>query len=222
MYSITNFPPTPFHHFNYFNVCFQDARVYPDWAFHLNDLYRDRRVFGFHLSKRLHVFVNLATVLMDALGSLATGLIEEIRTDFWGGTGQFKRLPVKWKWRQEQRACPSSDNSRARGACGVKNFPVSSHACISTCSWISSLHSHHTPWRAVGSLREAPGDDIQSFSNAFGRERWLDFNPRIHVWLLGKHKQKPATDTGRENCLFYWGRWSIENSFLKVEVLRST
>lgn len=65
------------------------------------------------------VSVNLATVLMDALGSLVTGLIEEIRTDFWGDTGQFKRLPVKWKSRQEQRACPSSDNSRARGACGV-------------------------------------------------------------------------------------------------------
>lgn len=51
-----------------------------------------------------NVFVNLATVLMDALGSLATGPIEEIRTDFWGDTGQFKRLPVKWKSRQEQKS----------------------------------------------------------------------------------------------------------------------
>lgn len=41
---------------------------------------------------------------MDALGSLATGPIEEIRTDFWGDTGQFKRLPVKWKSRQEQKS----------------------------------------------------------------------------------------------------------------------
>lgn len=128
--------------------------------------------------------------------SLATRLVWEIRTDLWGDTGQYKRLPVKWESRHEQRACPSSDNSRARGARGVKKLPCFvPRAHLDICSRIGSLHSNRALWRAVGSLRAEPDGHIRSLHLVESTDWILTPGDMFDCWVSTKGNHVP--DTGR-------------------------
>lgn len=104
------------------------------------------------------------------------------------------RSSCRWsgKSRQEQRACPSSDNSRGwRCARGQKVFPVSADACILICRRISCLHSNRALRRQRAAyLRQRPATTSWA-SSTNTVQHWLHCNLRQNlVWLLGKHKKK--------------------------------